>query len=231
MSWRRRSPVVARCIALAGALAFAPAAEAQANQDPSRFQHEVHASYQCGECHGTGRPTTASNRTWCADCHHVDVSYTQCQRCHDPTAIAPEAVRAQVTFRLSVADDVTRSLTFEHQRHLDLGCANCHAGGFGLGAVAECTTCHVDHHEPGRACTACHSEPPTTAHPKEIHLDLAGCGAAGCHVSEGLDYAALEDERMLCLSCHVAQTEHETADPCAECHLLEAPPDPMKRRR
>lgn len=204
------------CVAI---MAQAPAAYGQTSPDLSRFQHGLHATYECAECHSTGTATTVSNRKWCADCHHVDAGYAQCQRCHTAEEIAPEPVRALVRFKLPPAEIRTRSLIFDHTIHGDVGCASCHTGGAELRAQADCESCHTDHHKAEADCQACHSEPPTTAHSEDVHVDLAGCGSAGCHVAEGIDYGALQGERNLCESCHVAQLEHEQPTPCAECHL------------
>ncbi|MEE8486800.1 MAG: hypothetical protein V3S56_01430 [Gemmatimonadota bacterium] len=212
--------ILAVPLAWAGVLVHSPDVFGQASPDLSRFQHEFHATYECAECHSTGAATTVSNRKWCTDCHHVDVGYAQCQRCHTAREIAPEPVRAIVRFRLPPAELRTRSLIFDHNVHGRVGCASCHTGGAALRAEAGCESCHTDHHKAGVDCQACHSEPPVTAHPEEVHLDLAGCGTAGCHVAEGIDYAAMLDERNLCVSCHVAQREHEQPAPCAECHLV-----------
>ena len=191
----------------------------QANLDLSRFQHQLHATYQCAECHSTGTATTVSNRKWCADCHHIDVGYEQCQLCHTAREIAPEPVRAMVRFNLPPNEIRTRSLIFDHNVHGNVGCASCHTGGAALRSQADCESCHTDHHKADRECQACHEEPPVTAHAEDVHLDLAGCGSAGCHVAEGIDYAAMLGDRSLCVSCHVAQLEHEQPEPCAECHL------------
>ncbi len=191
--------------------------------EAQRFRHESHAAVACNDCHANGLRTSPTNSGWCAACHHESASVATCGRCHDVDRLIPEPARRLVTFRLSVGEPRTRSLTFDHEPHRTLGCASCHTGGAALRVERECTSCHVEHHGAGARCVACHAEPPVTAHPAEVHLELAGCGAAGCHVSEGLDYAAMADERNLCLSCHVAQVEHEVPRPCAECHILSDP--------
>ncbi|MDH3733850.1 MAG: hypothetical protein OEU54_09970 [Gemmatimonadota bacterium] len=208
------------------ALSSPQLAAQQARSELARFQHDEHSTFVCDDCHGSGQATTAANRQWCAGCHHVEVGLSGCDRCHVPAELTPEPLRQLVTFRLSVVEPTTRSLTFDHDLHGEVECADCHTGGAELLVRQECTACHVEHHQRGVECTACHAEPTTTAHPPEVHRDLAGCGAAGCHVSEGLDYAGLVDERNLCISCHVAQREHEPAQPCADCHILSGDPGP-----
>lgn len=222
----RQRPFRALRAALLAGLLLAPAASAQPASTAGRFRHELHRSFPCAECHATGMATSASNRSWCAGCHHRNVSYDQCQRCHATEDIAPAPVRELVTFQRSVGGTVTRSITFEHRRHERLGCGSCHAGGAAARPGTTCLECHADHHQPGRDCNACHAEPPVTAHTESVHLDLAGCGQSGCHVSTGIDFAALPDERNLCLACHPAQRAHEAPAPCARCHLPGDSPDP-----
>lgn len=212
-----------------GALVLIPrAANGQEPQKIGRFRHEIHASYACAECHSTGRATTPSNSAWCADCHHVNVGYDQCRSCHSAEEISPEPLRKLVTFHMPDAEPV-RSLTFDHTVHRELSCSNCHTGGAALRVEAGCASCHSDHHEAGRTCTACHAEPPVGAHTAEVHEDLSGCGAAGCHDVRGTDYASMIDERNFCVACHVAQKEHEQPNPCIECHKL-GQPEPEKAR-
>ena len=213
-------PVRIAALALGIFLANTALAFGQVSQASERFQHEEHATYECAECHSTGSSTVESNRKWCADCHHVEVGYDQCRQCHTVREIAPEPVRAIVRFKLPDTDVRTRSLLFDHNLHGSVGCGACHTGGAELLAESNCENCHTDHHKPGVDCLACHSEPLVTAHPETVHLDLAGCGAAGCHVAEGIDYAVMVDERNLCVSCHVAERDHELPEPCVDCHIM-----------
>lgn len=199
------------------ALAFAAPRPASAQEQ--RFRHEVHASFECAECHQTGGATSAANGEWCADCHHVNVSPAECVRCHASGGIAPATARPLVTFRFSVGEPRTRPLPFDHERHGRFECAECHAGGADLGVRRTCASCHAEHHEAERDCTACHAQPPADVHPSD-RVHLRGCGGAGCHAVEGFDYEALKESRSLCLSCHQAMREHEAPEPCVRCHLL-----------
>ena len=209
---------------LAGILIVLAAVPDLAGQqvDLSRFQHERHTTFECTECHSTGSPTTVSNRTWCADCHHETTGFGSCQRCHSAAEIAPEPLRQLVTFRLPDNVERKRSLTFNHGRHAGLSCGSCHSGDAALKPEGECAACHEEHHRPRSDCTACHSEPPIGAHETNVHVDLAGCGGAGCHVADGVVYETMLDERNFCVSCHVGEKDHEQPEPCMECHLLEA---------
>ncbi len=215
-----RCIVKAAAVACLATLSFAPDASGQVGRSVGRFEHDEHETFQCAECHSSGSATAESNRTWCADCHHVNAGFSQCRQCHTVREIAPAPLRALVSFRLPPAEIRTRSLVFDHTVHAGVGCASCHTKGAQLLAESDCASCHTDHHKAGADCLACHAEPAVDAHPEEVHLDLAGCGTAGCHAAEGIDYAAMVDERNLCLSCHVAQLDHEQPEPCAECHIV-----------
>ncbi len=211
---------IARAVGLLTAVTAAPLA-AQGGQ---RFNHEQHATFDCAECHRTGQATVATNADWCAGCHHVSATMGECSRCHNPSALTPAPLRALVPFRLSVGEPRTRSITFDHVVHGDLECADCHTGGATLAVRRGCASCHVDHHAPERECIACHAQPPEGAHVTEVHLELAGCGSAGCHAVEGIDFEALRERPAMCLSCHHAQREHEVGEPCLRCHLLGTEP-------
>lgn len=220
MTLARRSLVQVLAVLCVAAPINVSEAYGQVGRTLGGFQHDEHETFRCAECHSTGSATTVSNREWCADCHHVNAAFSQCRQCHTVREIAPEPLRALVNFRLPPAKVLQRSLLFDHIVHGSVGCASCHTGGAALLAQADCASCHTDHHKAGMDCLACHSEPPVAAHPEEVHLDLAGCGAAGCHEAEGIDYAAMVDERNLCLSCHAAQLDHEQPEPCARCHIV-----------
>lgn len=196
------------------------------------FEHTRHASLSCDDCHGNARATSTVDRSWCADCHHESVRITECTRCHVTSEVTPEPRRTLLTFNLEVAAAKTRSVVFDHARHDELACSDCHAGGGpGMEAQTECTDCHERHHQPAVTCSSCHAEPLVTAHAPEMHLDLAGCGGAGCHAAEGIDYERLSGERTLCLACHVAQEDHERGSECLECHIMGGEGSPGRRDR
>lgn len=217
---KRASAARLGCVLLAlMAAALSPRDAAGQTEDSGRFRHDLHGQYECSECHSNGLATTTADRSWCADCHHVNVAYEQCQRCHTVGEIAPEPLRRTVTFHFPGAERV-RALTFDHRIHRDVSCANCHTGGAALRVEANCSGCHEDHHQVGRDCTACHQKPTAEAHTSEVHRDLTGCAASGCHTGRPIDYSALQDERPFCLACHVDQREHEAPNLCVECHKL-----------
>lgn len=210
-------------LAVAALVAGVLAPGGLAGQQPGagRFDHARHASLACTECHDNGRATSTADRSWCAACHHVSVTIAECDRCHDTSQITPEPRRQLVTFDRAVAPPVTRSIAFDHGIHTGLACSECHTGGGpGMQANTDCTECHSRHHQPDADCTSCHAEPPVTAHAPEMHQNLAGCGAAGCHEGRGIDFAALSGQRNLCLACHVAQKDHEPGQQCQQCHIL-----------
>jgi hypothetical protein len=216
-----RLTIVSCGLVVVAALALPSSARAQGAGELSRFEHEAHVDFPCAECHSSGTATTVSNRTWCADCHHTKVGFEQCQRCHEAEDIAPEPLRRLVTFRLPGEVERNRSLTFDHGTHGGVSCSSCHTGDAALRTQAQCSSCHTDHHKAGSDCLACHSEPPVEAHAEDVHVDLAGCGTAGCHEAAGVDYGAMLDERNFCVSCHVGQRDHERPGACVTCHLLD----------
>lgn len=215
-------PRALRATALGGLVALACAPARPAGAQEQRFRHEVHASFECAECHQTGGATSSANDEWCADCHHVNVAPGECVRCHPTGAITPAPARPLVTFRFSVGEPRTRPVPFDHGTHGRFECAECHAGGPGLGVRRSCSSCHAEHHEPERDCTACHPQPTFDVHPSD-HVHLRGCDGAGCHAVEGFDYEALKESRSLCLSCHQTLRDHEAPEPCVRCHLLGQP--------
>lgn len=216
---RRRIGVPRGAVPLATLAALSLASPPVASGQADRFRHELHASFECAECHQTGGATSAANGEWCADCHHVNASPGECARCHATGNIAPGPARPLVTFRFSVGEPRTRPVPFEHTRHASYECAECHTGGADLGVRRSCASCHGDHHEAARDCTACHAQPEGGVHPAD-RVHLRGCAGSGCHAVEGFDYEALKESRSLCLSCHQAMRDHEAPEPCVRCHLL-----------
>jgi hypothetical protein len=84
--------------------------------------------------------------------------------------------------------------------------------------VAQCATCHVEHHEPDRACRTCHAtsqiveahQPPVVAH--------EDCDA--CHAPARVDQ--LLPTRQFCLTCH-EQEDHYAPKQCTACHFQATP--------
>lgn len=188
---------------------------------PAPFDHGTHRSLECTACHSsadTHGAVTASGRD-CFGCHHsARVTARGCEACHGVTAFAVS--RAVATeLRLAVWDEPRRrSLPFDHAAHGELECVACHTGRTRLTAEVDCANCHLEHHRPEVACTACHVQPPAEAHTVAVHTE--GCAGAGCHAPSELAYGALEKTRNLCLTCHQDQVDHEPGERCAICHLV-----------
>ncbi len=188
------------------------------------FSHDDHTSVACGACHGSGpRHGTLklTSREACRACHHTPPLSRRCTRCHDPDEV--RATSFEVTTKLNIhigsLDGPTRTIRFEHAQHWRTDCTVCHTGGIDLETAkgADCSGCHLQHHEPTADCSACHAAPAPAAHTRTAHL---GCGGQGCHdpVPEGIRTAPRT--RQLCLACHRTRMGHQPGKTCADCHAL-----------
>ncbi|MEK6597628.1 MAG: cytochrome c3 family protein, partial [Gemmatimonadota bacterium] len=86
--------------------------------------------------------------------------------------------------------------------------------------VAECRSCHEDHHGNGRTCSSCHSLEGTQSRhtdPQAIHQR---CDA--CHTRSTV--ALLNPTRPFCVTCHGPQREdHYEPRQCTVCHFMAEP--------
>jgi hypothetical protein len=194
------------------------AALARADTLPLAFRHESHGELECETCHRTGR-ATARGLMPCAGCHHEEVTFSECARCHNPGEFEPGAVVVEQSFQLTVADQKTANLTFEHRPHLPLGCAECHGTGGGVRVDRECSTCHENHHRPEANCRACHVLPQGDAHRPAVHTTT--CTTTGCHGVAAVVYRGELDNRYLCLVCHEDRRRHEPFGVCTNCHMVD----------
>jgi hypothetical protein len=220
---RRRRRVLATA-ALAALLAAAAlggnvAGFARASEQPRPFRHAAHEAIACAECHGVGAQHRAA-RTWtatdCAACHHDPARGLVCAQCHAPASYeAPRPTLLRMT--LSVRPEPTaRPTLFEHTRHAELQCAQCHNPQAGvLLTPPPCASCHVEHHRGEAECSACHAPAGPDVHDRAVHLTCAG---SGCHAVEEQRQPALS--RTMCLVCHVEQREHEPGGLCWQCHRV-----------
>lgn len=181
--------------------------------------HERHANVACRQCHEAPAPTTArASAPDCHSCHHARTEAERCRHCHDRDPAAP-APAIPLTFRIA-SHDVTRVVSFPHDRHSALGCTRCHAGGDRASARLACASCHERHHQPGANCSACHPTPREGVHAADVHR---GCGGEGCHRDSAV--LALPRARSVCLACHPAQARHEPGGDCVTCHDLRSAPN------
>ena len=185
------------------------------------FEHRRHERVSCRACHGAGeRHRTLFVRTArdCASCHHDARRGMSCGACHAPGELAAATmVAARLT--LTVRDSSTvRPLPFRHTVHVAAGklaCTTCHATPVTLARNRECASCHADHHLAAADCSSCHAAPRAGAHDARAHLS---CTGAGCHAASVAPPPTLS--RSLCLTCHVAQRDHERGGSCAACHRV-----------
>lgn len=185
------------------------------------FLHADHLrTIACGDCH---RPEErhVGPASWsppdCAACHHGEGVVAGCTTCHARAGLAGPRVRA-TPLSLSVWDGPeVRDLPFDHARHRDIGCLECHRQGMTRPPEA-CASCHAGHHRPEAECASCHVAPAPAAHDRSAHL---GCGGAGCHAQAGTPAPMLS--RTACLVCHEAQREHRPDGVCAACHVVPRP--------
>jgi len=189
------------------------------------FTHTRHAKIACLVCHQT---TSASARLTfqpprgCNICHHQKAASSRCASCHQPQEL--EAPR-KVTVAVAVPGHAPtpRPVDFLHTRHADRKCVECHTAPVTLApvpAIAQCTSCHDQHHAEGRTCSSCH----TLADPKAAHatLEVAHQRCDACHTPATV--AQLTPTRTFCSTCHTAKAaKHYDQKECTACHFLTEP--------
>jgi hypothetical protein len=199
----------------ADSAAQSTARPAMEDRDPRAFLHARHESVTCGVCHAL-EERHRSRRVWtagdCAACHHGNATPAGCTSCHERADFAAPR-RTNTPMKLSVWDAPrTRELVFDHARHAEVGCLDCHQGGMGL-PPQSCSTCHTQHHRPQAECSHCHVAPDPAVHDLASH---ASCGA--CHSAEATARPMLS--RPSCLVCHESKREHRAGRSCAACHIM-----------
>jgi len=188
------------------------------------FSHDDHDAVACVRCHGTTQAhgtVVVRTRAACRACHHTAPLDRTCVACHvvdEVRATAFDVTRA-LNIDIGSLDQPVRVIRFDHANHWHTDCSVCHTGGPDLGTAqgADCSGCHLEHHEPTANCNGCHERPADGAHTRDAHL---GCGGAGCHdpVPEGIRLAPRT--RNLCLVCHTDRVDHKPGQSCADCHQL-----------
>ena len=190
------------------------------------FLHSQHEVVTCSTCHGTGeahRVTRIQTARDCAACHHDGATLRQyeCANCHGPTDM-PGPLRVEATLDISAwIAPRARELPFDHVRHTDRVCQDCHTGPVLLTVETECAACHDDHHRPEAECSSCHVPAAQDAHDVQVHLT---CTTSGCHSETRVPDHRPELSRPLCLMCHEEQRDHEPDGDCAACHMIPARP-------
>ncbi len=193
------------------------AQQRQARDTVSRFEHAQHRAVSCTTCHSAQVEHGGLNRTArrCMACHHADNRVGRdCARCHQSTELT-QSYPVATTLQLSVKTTPTpRTLTFAHETHAKVACADCHGPDLSRSVEKTCASCHTDHHEAARDCASCHPAARTT-HTRAVHL--TGCGGSGCHYREATP--ATSTARNVCLACHAELKEHKPGGDCSTCHL------------
>jgi nitrate/TMAO reductase-like tetraheme cytochrome c subunit len=192
------------------------------------FRHKLHTKVACKTCHesdtghGVLKITTAAD---CAGCHHSTENRARCASCHTSNELGG-TFRRNVLWKLSVwKEPRTRALDFTHTKHAKTECQSCHALSADMRSPATCNSCHKEHHEAARSCTACHADGKTVKeHDRKAHLS---CASSGCHSSTVT--APLRTQRNVCLACHSEHVDHEPQGDCASCHMI--PKKPKEARR
>jgi hypothetical protein len=188
------------------------------------FEHARHKDVACLTCHTTTSATsslTFASPRGCQLCHHSTGAGRDCAACHEASTLAPEPSRVTVTVPAHAARP--REVEFQHARHAELACKECHTTPVSLEPAAQvktCTSCHEQHHTRADDCAACHAggdvdaphTPPARAH--------EGCDA--CHTPARI--ALLTPSRSFCLTCHEqGQADHYPTKECTPCHLDATP--------
>jgi hypothetical protein len=191
---------------------------------PDTFSHQRHRRLACLTCHST--TSRRSKLTFeaprgCQICHHQGPSRSDCATCHAEDEVSPaRSVRVQVA--VPQHEPRSHDVSFEHSKHTEVQCVQCHTTPVSLDPepkVKTCLACHEDHHTAQRDCATCHQTaeikpahaPPITAH--------EGCDA--CHRSTTVQ--ALTPDRGFCLTCHNAGDDHYAPRQCTECHFQDSP--------
>lgn len=188
------------------------------------FSHDRHKQLPCLTCHATrtghGRLTFAAPRG-CQLCHHDAAATSTCATCHQPDE---RTAARTVSIGVTVGDHAPRQrpVSFEHEKHGELRCVECHSTPVTLAAAPAaraCASCHTAHHRPAGRCTACHGP----AEPRAAHATLPDAHVAcdACHTEAVV--GMLTPDRALCLTCHAEQADHQPGGECSTCHLLATP--------
>ena len=187
------------------------------------FEHGRHRGIPCTTCHSTSAShgeITVATLAECRSCHHTEPLTRSCARCHDESDRPQGSIAHAQTLTLSFGETARRALPFEHEVHEGLDCSTCHTGGLELSASGlDCASCHEEHHVEQNRCAACHSAPPTSAHPPaQAH---ATCSGSSCH--RALPFTSLTWTRETCLTCHQTRRDHQAGRLCVDCHQIPEP--------
>jgi len=193
----------------------------------SVFTHSDHRKVDCSRCHGTQAQHGALvviSLEGCRNCHHRPPLSRNCTACHAPDSVGNVVVQVtkSLDIRIGSLDRPLRVIDFEHSHHIAVGCSECHTQGSDLRAAvgADCSGCHLKHHQPTSNCSLCHKPPAKGAHTERAHL---GCSGEGCHSPVPDAIRMAPRTRELCLACHTDEKDHRPGRVCVDCHVLPEP--------
>jgi nitrate/TMAO reductase-like tetraheme cytochrome c subunit len=175
------------------------------------FKHEPHllrGGLACADCHTSLENhggTTITSRAGCEACHHSAVRPMNCAACHAGPGGVPQA-----TLPLPSGD-------FSHGVHREAGlaCTACHTPPAMSASGLNCDNCHDQHHQPERACLACHRGGVLEQHARVVHVACAECHEGATTLNRW--------SRQICTVCHVQRaTGHNPGKPCEACHKVPA---------
>lgn len=208
-------------------VAWRGAARTRRSSSMLAFRHPDHASVACARCHGedTRHGTVlVRDRSECRACHHAEPLASDCTQCHriDEVRATSFTVTRTLEIRVGALDRPVRTILFDHAKHWRTVCTVCHTGGPDLETArgADCSGCHLEHHEPTAPCRTCHEAPARGAHDRNAHF---GCGGPDCHDPVPDAIRSAPRTRELCLVCHRGLVDHEPGRDCVDCHALPPP--------
>lgn len=166
---------------------------------------------------------TTLNAASCNNCHHSPTSNVSCVTCHRSDALA-KVIRVTMPLRLTPKNAPrSRIVDFQHSDHLRTECASCHTSRENLRNVAQCSSCHENHHRETTAkCATCHATDARAQHKQQDHFACTSCHAAST-------VAMLTPNRAFCVNCHVKQVAHKPDRECSTCHMQSTPAEVRKR--
>jgi hypothetical protein len=187
-----------------------------------RFPHSRHQSVGCATCHGMTEKhgeLKITSPQQCQSCHHTTQVAANCTACHAANEFAAQPIGKTQT--LAIANTTkTRQLSFRHQQHSSVACAQCHRDPLSRSAAnVQCKACHDSHHKATSNCMACHPPTSTKAHTRNVHV---GCAGSSCHKTLPAALASVPHTRQFCLACHQNMVSHRPSGNCADCHQLPA---------